>query len=297
MDIKKEASVITKITILTFTFNAILLITKLVLGILGNSMAVINGAIDSGLDIIVTAVVLIVGRYSRRKADKNHPYGHEKFESVVAILLGIMMIITAVSLVGASINILIDYFGESGEAVIKTPNILAVIASFLTIIIKLGLFIVTVRASIKAKSPSLKALAIDHISDVIVSIFLVISVIFAMVGYLYFEPVAAIIIALVIGYNGIVIIKESISQVVDEAADNETVRAIKTASASINGVLAIDMIKTRKFGLKLYVDIEIAVDGNVTVNESHEIAETVHELIIDTFEDVKHCMVHVNPAT
>lgn len=294
MNIKKEGKIITQITILAIIFNAILVFVKIALGILGKSGAIQNSAIDSGLDVAVTISILVVGRYSRKKADKSHPYGHEKFESIVAIVLGIILVVAATQLIFSGIEMIIS-FQSNTDAILK-PNFYALIAGGITIIIKLGLFIVTHRSYKKAMSPALRALAVDHISDVFVTAVLLIGVGLAMSGVLIFEPIAGIFVALVIGYNGLSIIKDSIGQVVDEAASKEVVRAIEKRAMQVEGVLTVDLIKTRMFGYKIYVDIEISVDGNLTVDEGHIIAERVHDAIEEEFNDVKHCMVHVNPG-
>lgn len=294
MDIKKEGKIITKITIIAIVFNAILAIVKIALGILGKSGAIQNSAIDSGLDVAVTISILIVGRYSRKKADKTHPYGHEKFESIVAIVLGIILVVAATQLIFSGIATIVS-FQNNADAILK-PNFYALIAGGITIIIKLGLFIVTQRSYKKAMSPALKALAVDHISDVFVTAVLLIGVGLAMSGVLIFEPIAGIFVAIVIGYNGFSIIKDSIGQVVDEAASKEVVKAIEKRAMQVEGVLSVDLIKTRMFGYKIYVDIEISVDGTLTVDEGHIIAERIHDAIEEDFSDVKHCMVHVNPG-
>lgn len=293
MNIEKEAKIITKITGLAIAFNLLLLVVKIIFGVVGKSQAVINSAVDSGLDVIVTLSILFVGRYSRKKADKNHPYGHEKFESIVTIVLGIVLIVVGIQLILSGVNSLSNFFSKGVELV--KPEILAIVAVIVTIVVKLGLFLITVKSYKKARSQALKALAVDHISDVIVSSVLLIGVLLAIFGFVYFEPIAGILVAIFIGYNGVMLIKESIGQVVDEAANPETVKKIKEVAASVNGVINVDKIKTRKFGLKLYVDIEISVDGNLSVNKSHDIAESVHLLVEFEIDSVKHCMVHVNP--
>ncbi|MGI6787610.1 MAG: cation diffusion facilitator family transporter [Acholeplasmataceae bacterium] len=293
MNIQKESKIITKITFLAIIFNVVLLIVKLIFGIIGKSNAVINSAIDSGLDVLVTVAVLIIGRFSRKKADKSHPYGHEKFESITTIGFGIVLVIVGIQLVINGATTIFNYFKEGIEIV--KPEILAIIAVIATIVVKLGLFIVTERSYKKAKSPALKALAVDHISDVLVSLALLIGVVLALNGFVIFEPIAGIIIAIFIGYNGTQLIIESIGQVVDEAADIEDINQIRELTKSVNGVIKIDKIRTRKFGLKLFVDIEISVDGKLTVDEGHDIAEEVHDIIEDKMDIVKHCMVHVNP--
>lgn len=293
MDIKKESNIITKITLLAIIFNVLLLIVKIIFGVVGKSSAVINSAIDSGLDVLVTVSILFIGRFSRKKPDKSHPYGHEKFESITTIAFGIVLIVVAVQLIIGGAETLINYFAHG--IAITQPETLAIIAVIATIVIKLGLFIVTNVSYKKARSQALKALAIDHISDVLVSIALLVGVILALNGFVFFEPIAGILIAFFIGYNGIGLIIESIGQVVDEAADFEDVNRVKELTKTVSGVVNIDKIRTRKFGLKLYVDIEISVDGKLTVDQGHDIAEAVNDLIENEMKQVKHCMVHVNP--
>lgn len=293
MAIKNEAKIITKITIIAFVFNGLLLALKIILGILGKSGAVITSAIDSGLDIIASAIILFVGRYSRKKADKSHHYGHEKFESIIAIILGIIMIFTSIQLIIYGVDLLVKYF--NGTKIIQTPNALALIAVTVTIIVKLVLFFITRKAAKKAKAPSLKAMAIDHISDVIVSVVIIGGVLAAIHGLVYLEPIAGIVVALFIGYHGFNIIYLSIGQVVDEAASKEMNKAIRLLAENIDGVKRVDVLKSRKFGMKLFVDIEIAVDGHLSVDKSHDIAEKVRYEVENSFDLVKHCMVHVNP--
>lgn len=293
MDIKKEANIITRVTLYTIVFNVLLLIVKLIFGIIGKSSAVINSAIDSGLDVLVTVSILIAGRFSRKKPDKSHPYGHEKFESITTIAFGIVLVVVAIQLIISGAETLIDYFSNGIEIV--QPETIAIVAVIATIIVKLALFFATNISYKKAKSQALKALAVDHISDVLVSVALLIGVVLALSGYVFFEPIAGIIVAIFIGYNGAQLIIESIGQVVDEAAETEDINQVKELTKSVKGVLRIDKIRTRKFGLKLFIDIEIAVDGKLTVDESHDIAEEVHDLIEEKMDHVKHCMVHVNP--
>ncbi len=293
MDIKKEAQIITKITLYTIMFNFLLLIVKIIFGVIGKSSAVINSAIDSGLDVLVTISILVVGRFSRKKPDKSHPYGHEKFESITTIGFGIVLIVIAIQLIISGAETLINYFSKGIDIV--QPETLAIVAVIATIVVKMGLFIVTNISYKKAKSQALKALAVDHISDVFVSVALLVGVVLALQGFVFFEPIAGILVAIFIGYNGTQLIIESIGQVVDEAAEAEDINRVKELAKSIEGVLSIDKIRTRKFGLKLFVDIEISVDGKLTVDEGHDIAEEVHDLVEKEMDLVKHCMVHVNP--
>lgn len=292
--IKKEKNIILKIGLISIIANLFLFALKLTFGILGNSKAVIIGSIDSGLDVIVAIIILMVGWISRKERDKNHPYGHEKIESVVSIILGIGVIIIGIELGINAIKTIIEYSKNSLEIV--APNFYAIIAAAITLITKLILFIVTKKYAKKSYSQALVALSKDHLSDSLSNLLLLISVIISIFGVIIFEPIASIVITLFIIYNGFDLIKSSYSQVVDESVNNVTRKNIKETILSVPGVQRIDDMRTRLFGMKIYVDVEIAVSEDLTVIEAHNIAESVHREVETKFLEVKHCMVHVNPA-
>lgn len=117
----------------------------------------------------------------------------------------------------------------------------------------------------------------------------------ARLGYPVLDPAASVVICIFIAKAAIDIFKDAIDKMVDHSCDDDTVNQMRDVIAGISGVARIDLIRTRLFGSKIYVDIEIAVDGELTLNKAHAIAEDVHLSIENTFPNVKHCMVHVNP--
>ena len=135
-----------------------------------------------------------------------------------------------------------------------------------------------------------------HRSDALSSIGAFIGILGARLGYPVLDPAASVIICLFIAKAAIDIFRDAIDKMVDHSCDNETAEQMKQVIAAISGVEHIDLIRTRLFGSKIYVDIEIAVDGGLTLRKAHAIAENVHLSIEKAFPDVKHCMVHVNPA-
>jgi len=139
-------------------------------------------------------------------------------------------------------------------------------------------------------------MAWDHRSDELSSLGVIIGVGGAMLGVVILEPVASLVICVSIFALGFRIIKVGFTQVVDQAADKDTIEAIRTVVSGIEGIKALDILKTRIFGAKLFVDIEISVDPDLSVGEAHDIAESLHDEIEAKIPNVKHCMVHVNPA-
>ena len=287
----KKLNLAYKVSIISIIVNIILFVFKLLAGIIGNSKAMISDAIHSLSDIISTIIVIVGIFISRKESDEKHPYGHEKFECVAAVILSAILFGVGVSISVDGINTLINY----KNIVIEKPSIIALIAAVASIIIKEWMYHFTKSASVKENSSALLADAWHHRSDALSSISALIGIAFSMFGLTIFDPIASIIISLFIIKAAWDILIDSISKMVDTSASDETIKEIVKIIEEEKEVKNIDSIKTRLFGSKLYVDIEIAVNGKLTVKKSHDIAERIHDNIEQNIKNCKHCMVHVNP--
>jgi len=292
--LKKEAKIIKKTMIWTMILNLFLFLMKIIVGVIGKSTAIISDAVNSGGDVATAFFVMIAGKYSRKDIDEDHQYGHEKYESMVSVFLGFALILSALEIAKVAIKTIYNYV--INDVPIEKPTFIVLIAAVLTIVVKEAMYHFTKHAAKKAMAPSLDALAWDHRGDQLSALGVVIGVGGAMLGVVILEPIASLIICAFILILAFRIIKTSVSQVVDQAADNETVEQIKQIIGQQKDILCIDELKTRIFGAKLYVDIEISVDPNISLIQSHSIAEKLHEDIEKEIQNVKHCMVHVNPA-
>ncbi len=293
MDIKQEATIIKKNTIFTMITNALLAAMKLLAGIFGNSGVLISDAINSIGDIATNIVVYISAIFSRKERDRKHPYGHEKYDSIISIFLGVAIVITAFEVGRGAINKLIDYF--INDIPIDVPKWYALAAALLTIAVKEFLFRKTKSDAKKARSSSLMAQAWDHRSDTIASFGASVGILGAMFGLGFLDPIASVLIAVFIFRLGYRIVFAGISQVVDQAADPNIEEQIKEIVDQCPEVRSLDLIKTRMFGMKIYVDLEIGLDFSLTLEEAHRIAEWVHDQVEEKIPDVLHCMIHVNP--
>lgn len=277
-----------KVSIVTIIINMILSVIKIIAGIIGKSSAMLADGIHTLSDVLTTFVVIIGLKISSKEADKNHPYGHEKYEPVFAKLLSILL--------GAT-GLFIGYEGikalKSGN--IQVPGKIALIAAIISIAVKEGMYWYTVRVAKKIKSLSMEADAWHHRTDAFSSIGTFVGIFGARMGIKVLDPIAAIIVSVFILKVGIDLYIKSVKGLVDEAADDETVEKIKDLVFSVDGVKNIKNLKTRIFGNKIYVDVDILVDGNMSVTQGHNIAEKVHDLIEGDIENVKHCMVHIEP--
>lgn len=278
-----------KTSIITIIINVILSGVKIIAGVVGKSSAMLADGIHTLSDVLTTFVVLIGLKVSSKEADERHPYGHEKYEPVFAKLLSIFLAVTGLFIGYEGISTL-----RSGN--IQTPGKIALVAAVISVITKEGMYWYTAKTAKKIKSLSMEADAWHHRSDALSSVGTFIGIFGARMGLKILDPIAAIIVSVLIIKVGVDLYVQSIRGLVDESADDKTLLKIKDLTFSVKGVKDIKGFKTRIFGSRIYVDIEILVDGGITVKEGHDIAEKVHDLIEKNIDDIKHCMVHVEPA-
>ncbi len=288
LDSKKIAL---KISATAIIVNVGLSIFKFIAGFFGHSNALISDAIHSASDVFSTIIVIIGVKISSKAADAGHPYGHERFESLATVLLSIFLGLTGLGIGYAGILSII----KGNYLIAKTPTLITVIAAITSIIIKELMYWYTRNGAKKINSDILMADAWHHRSDSLSSIGSLIGVVGARAGFMILDPLAAIIICGFILKVAFSIFKDGTDKIVDKSLSPTLTQSIKNDILKTKGVIDIDTIKTRKFGNKAYVDVEISVYGEQTLNEAHNIAVAVHNSIEASYPEVKHCMVHVNP--
>ena len=264
--------------------NIVLSLLKLLAGIIASSGAMVSDAVHSASDVFSTLIVIIGVQIASKKSDKDHQYGHERMECVASIVLAVVLCFTGLGIGYSGLQTILD--GHYDRIVI--PGILALAAALLSIIIKEWMFWYTKAAAKKINSGALMA-------DALSSIGALIGILGARMGYPVLDSVASVVISIFIIKAAYDIFKDAVDKMVDKACDDETISRMRQVIQEQEGVLAIDILRTRLFANKIYVDIEIAADGNRSLNETHAVAECVHDKIEQNFPDVKHCMVHVNP--
>lgn len=289
---KDTQAVAVRVSLVSVIGNLLLTVFKLLAGILAHSGAMVSDAIHSASDVISSIIVIIGVKIAGRKADEVHPYGHERFESVAAILLAVVL-----AVVGGTIGIsALESIFDGSYLEHQTPGMLALIASVVSIAAKTGMFFYTRINAAAIRSTALKAEAWHHLSDALSSVGALIGIGGAMLGAAVLEPIASFVICVLILKAAVDIFREAINQLVDRACDEEEEERIRACVEGQEGVQRIDLLHTRLFGNKVYVDVEIAVDGSCTLQEGHDIAEQVHDALEKNFSEIKHVMVHVNPV-
>ncbi|MDR3012793.1 MAG: cation diffusion facilitator family transporter [Chitinispirillales bacterium] len=280
-----------RVSVVTIVMNVVLSALKLAAGILANSAAMISDAVHTLSDLFSTFIVIIGVNYAGRKSDEKHRYGHERFECVASIILAMVLGLTGAWIGWSGIKLL-----SSGDFEGKVPGALALVAAVVSIAIKEWMYWYTRAAAKKTNSGALMADAWHHRSDALSSIGAFIGIGGAMIGFPMLDSVASLVICIFIMKAAYDIFTDAIDKMVDKSCDDKTIAELKTVALSRAGVIAIDDIRTRIFGNKIFVDIEISADKSLTLAEAHEIAEDVHDAIENTYPLVKHCMVHVNPG-
>ena len=288
-DFEKTAMQVSTVSIVT---NVVLTVFKLLAGVIAHSGAMVSDAIHSASDVFSTVVVIIGVRISRKASDKNHPYGHERLECVAAIVLATILAVTGLGIGYTAVKKMAggDYAG------LAVPGILALVAALASIFVKECMYQYTKINAKRIDSSALMADAWHHRSDALSSVGSLIGIAGARMGFPILDPAASVVICFFIEKAAYDIFMDAVDKMVDKACDEEMELALKNCALNQEGVLGVDLLHTRVFGNKIYVDIEIRADGEESLRQAHGIAESVHDAIEKNFSKVKHIMVHVNPG-
>ena len=288
MDEKKVFNRLSRVGILG---NVLLAAFKLFAGIFGKSGAMISDAVHSLSDVFATFIAWLGVRLSKREEDAEHPYGHERLECVASLALGLILAGTGAGIGWSGIRKLL---GEDG--VIEIPTMLPLIAAVVSIIVKEGMYQYTMHYAKALDSAAFKADAWHHRSDAISSVGSFIGIGLAKLGFPVMDPIASLIICVLILKVAFDIIRDALNRMLDTSGGNAVEQKLRSFIEAQDGVERIDLLHTRQFGNKIYVDLEIAVESDISLIEAHRIAERVHSAVEQEFPNVKHVMIHVNPA-
>lgn len=278
-----------RVSTITLIINTLLFVFKFIAGLIAHSQAMISDAIHSLTDSITTIIVIFGLVMSSKKADKEHPYGHERIESVFAIILSFILLVTGLS---------IGYMGIKAvffSSKLTAPGFLALWAAIISIIVKEIMFHYTMRTAKKIASSSMEADAWHHRSDALSSIGSFIGILGSRLGLPILDPLCSVLICILIVKASIEIFMQATEEMLDTACDDETNKEIVDVILSMNEDVKIYNLKTRMFGSKIYIDADIAFDGNMTLNDANVIAQKIHHKIEKKFKLVKHCNIHIMP--
>ena len=289
---EQEDRMIARVSTVTILGNVLLSAVKLFAGIAGHSGAMVSDAVHSLSDVGTTAIAFLGVRLSRKEADREHPYGHERMECAASLILG-----TILFLVG---------FGIGWEGLTKitaraydtlaVPGKIALAAAFLSILSREAMYWYTRHYALLLDSAAFMADAWHHRSDALSSVGSLIGIGGAMLGFPVLDPVASLVICLCIFKVAFDTMKDAFDKMLDTSCGKEYESRLSAFITNQPDIVRLDSLRTRMFGSKVYVDLEIAMTGTKTLQEAHAVAERIHDAVEETFPSIKHIMIHVNPA-
>ena len=287
-----EAAAIRKMSFVSVAGNAVLSGFKLFAGITGNSGAMISDSIHSFSDVITTVIAWIGVKVSKKEADSDHPYGHERMECIASLLLGIVLLTTGLG-VG---KVGLEHIISSSYETLAIPSAIALVAAIVSIVSKEAMYWYTRYYAKLIHSSAFLADAWHHRSDAFSSIGSLIGIGGAMLGFPVMDSVASVVICLFIVKASYDILKDGVVKLLDTSCGKGYEAQMEQYIAAQEGVVHVDSLRSRMFGNKVYIDLEIQVDGEKSLRDDHEVAEHVHDEVEHTFPDVKHIMIHLNPT-
>lgn len=289
---EREKAIIRNLSLVGIVGNVILSAFKLFAGIWGNSGAMISDSIHSLSDVFATFIAFFGVKISKKEADKDHPYGHERMECVASLILGFILLLTGLGLGKAGLDKILAGHYET----LVIPGTIALVAAILSIVSKEAMYWYTRYYAKQINSAAFMADAWHHRSDAFSSVGSLIGIGGAMLGYPVLDSVASVVICLFILKVSYDILKDALNKMLDKSCGEEYEQKLRDYVLEQEDVERIDLLHTRMFGNAIYIDLEIAVDGTRPLNETHAVAERVHNCVERDFDNIKHIMIHVNPT-
>jgi cation diffusion facilitator family transporter len=279
---------------LGFSFNVLLALSKTALGILGNSSALLADGINSAIDVFYYLVIWFFLRRSLRPADDEHPYGHAQLESIGAVIVGAFVLTTAITIFFRSINVFVDVL----RAAPTQPQyfVFTFGVALGTVVIKIGLMLYTRRVGAQTDNVAVTALAEDHMNDIFTALAVAVGISMSALGYAWVDPLAGVVVSLVILWTGVEILRASADELMD-TIPGKTLKAQVHQTLRIEpGIRKIEEVRAHRFGPYLVINITICVDGSLTVQEGDDIATTVERLLTEEIDYLRSVHVHYHPC-
>jgi len=277
-----------RIITIGFWVNAVLMIFKMAAGYWGHSDAVFADGIESACDFVAIFSTMVALKLGRKPFDEKHPYGHGRAESLSALLVSMVILATGGWILSNSVHTIID-------RKFQTPEMIAVVAAFLTILIKEWLYRFTQKTGTELASPSLLAIAKDHRKDAITSISTLVGVVGAFFGFGIMDPLAAGLTSFFILHIGYQTFRDAAHDLMDGTVPPDFIAEVTRLAESVERVEHVHDIRGRRSGQYMIIDLKLEMDPAMTVKESHDIANKVKRLIFDGFPNVGDVMIHINP--
>ncbi|MCT4626923.1 cation diffusion facilitator family transporter [Halodesulfovibrio sp.] len=286
----EQIAAVSKVTWVGLAVNVILAVLKILAGIFGNSRAVTADGIHSLSDLVTDVSLLIGVRMWTAPPDKSHPYGHQRYETLITAAIGILLAVVAVGIV-------IDASVAYSEQHVHHAKAIALGAALTSIVANEILYRWTVFYGRLHKAPSVIANAWHHRSDALSSIPAAASVLVGLLlpEWYWVDLVGSIIVAFFIIHAAWEITLPAVNELVDKGVPETVAKELQDLALSVEGVLDVHKLRTRYQGVAVFVDLHISVDGSISVEEGHAIADKVEALLEGSDYDIADALVHVDP--
>ncbi|MCM1094375.1 MAG: cation diffusion facilitator family transporter [Lachnospiraceae bacterium] len=290
-----EVAIIKHVTWVGFWVNALLMVLKLAFGYYGHSDALVADGFHSLSDFGTDLIVLMMVGIAYKHADSSHPYGHGKFETFASLLIAVILFAVALGIGWKGIASSISFFNGIE---LPRPDVWTIIVAVISILGKEWLFRYTYARGKKINSSALKANAWHHRSDAISSIATLIGVsgsYFLGVKFRILDPIASLFIGVFIAVSAYKIARPAVDELLERSLPQPQVNQIYSIISSVDGVLGLHKLKTRRSGHSRIIDVDIKVDPDISVTQGHNIATNVEHTLKDRLGDDLFIYVHVEP--
>lgn len=288
----RENAMIRRISMVGIAGNVALSAFKLFAGIAGRSGAMVSDAVHSLSDVFATLIAWLGVHMSKKAADPRHPYGHERFECVASLLLGAILLVTGLGIGRSGLEKILAGSYET----LAVPGMIALAAAVISIVSKEAMYWYTRHYAKILNSPAFMADAWHHRSDAFSSVGSLAGIAGAMLGFPIMDSIASVVICLFILKVSYDILKDALVKMLDTSRGEAYETALAAFIAAQEDVVQVDVLHSRMFGNRTYIDMELQVDGDLPLREAHAIAERIHDNVEAHFSDVKHITIHLNPA-
>ena len=283
-------AVIRRVTLVGAGVDLILTLGKIGGGLAAQSQSLVADGVHSLSDLVTDMLVLLAARFARAKPDADHPYGHERIETVATVALGVVLIVIGA---GIALDALWRLFHPEE---LQAPAWWAMVIAAVSVVFKEAVYHYTIRAARRHRSKLLEANAWHARSDAASSIVVIVGVGGSLLGLGYLDALAAVVVSWMIGKMGYRLARQSVAELIDTGLDPGQVEAIRVALMAVDGVRDLHLLRTRQMGPKSLVDVHILLDDpKLSVSEGHQISETARAELIRQFRDIEDVTVHIDP--
>lgn len=277
-----------RVTLIGAVVDLALGIAKIIVGKVAFSQSLIADGVHSLSDLTTDLMVVWAAKQASREPDADHPYGHQRIETAATMLLGLILIAVALGIAYNAVMGLIE------NQILPAPGSLALVVAFISVLAKEWIFQYTIRAAVRLKSDLLRSNAWHSRTDALSSLVVIVGVGGSMLGISYLDAVAAVVVAAMIVFIAWEMVWRGVKELVDTSIDLEQVAVIRDAVMSIDGVVDVHDIRTRRMASDIYLDGHILVDPNLSVSEGHRIGEAVRERLLQEVSDITDITIHVD---